>query len=170
MLRWRRAIYRRGGRCAWIRLSRCDMSSRGRLSGFALRKSLLTRTFMAASLKEMRFVKTILLMAIAVAIAVYTTDCGAMTTPDEAMQCCNSMPCSSHGQGQNQQCCETMPSAHAPFIQPASVRDQSFSPVLAAVLPAFCASQDLDSAADFPAAHCHAPPIPQAATPSPLRV
>jgi hypothetical protein len=125
---------------------------------------------MATSLKEMRFVESILLLAIAFAIAAYTIDCGAMTTPDAAMQCCSTMPCSSHGQGHSEECCTTMASTHAPFVQPASAHDLSFSPVLLAVLPAFNVSQNLNSTANAVAAHSHAPPIPQAAAPSPLRV
>ena len=118
----------------------------------------------------MRFLRPILLIAVALAIAVYAIDCGAMTTPGEAMQCCNTMPCSSHSQEHSQECCATMPSTHAPFVQPASAHDQSLSPVVVAVLPTFHVSQDLSSGAGVPASHCHAPPIPQAATPSPLRV
>jgi hypothetical protein len=134
------------------------------------RQPVLTATLDAHTLVDMRLMKPILLNVIAVAIALYAIDCGAMTTPDEAMQCCNSMPCSPHSQDHSQECCTTMPSTHAPFLQPASAHDLSFSPVLVAVLRSFSASQGTDSAADVLASHSHAPPIPQAAVPSPLRV
>jgi hypothetical protein len=131
---------------------------------------VLTSTLKAHSLMWMRLVKPILLITVALTIAAYAIDCGTMTTPDEAKQCCNSMPCSSRSQDDSQQCCTTMPSTQAPFVQPASAHNLSFSPVLVAVLTAFNPSQDLDSAAHAPAAHCHAPPIPQAATSLPLRI
>jgi hypothetical protein len=133
-------------------------------------RPVLTSMFDAHTLVQMRLVKLILLVAVALAVAVYAIDCGAMTTPDEAMQCCNSMPCSSHSQEHSQECCTTMSSTHAPFVRPASAHDLSFSAVLVAVLPVYSASQDLDSAAGVLASHSHAPPIAQAAILSPLRV
>jgi hypothetical protein len=136
----------------------------------AMRQPVLTSTFNPHSLVWMRLAKPILLVAVALAIAVYAIDCGAMTSSDEAMQCCSTMPCSSHSQEHSQECCTTMPSTHAPFLQPASAHDLSFSPVLVAVLPSFRASKGLDSVADILASHSHAPPISQAAVPSPLRV
>jgi hypothetical protein len=45
----------------------------------------------------MRFTKPILLAVVAIALATYASDRFAMSTPDEAMQCCDTMPCSSHG-------------------------------------------------------------------------
>jgi hypothetical protein len=134
------------------------------------RQPFLTPTLDAHTLVVMRLMKPILFVVIAVAIALYVIDCGAMTTPDEAMQCCNSMPCSSHSQDRSQECCTTMPSAHGPFIERASAHDPSFSPVLVAVPRSFSALQGLDSAADVLASYSHAPPIPQAAVPLPLRV
>src|SRR5713226_5380622 len=118
----------------------------------------------------MRFTKPMLLAVVAIALAVYAFDCLAMSTPEQAMQCCNSMPCSSHGHQHSQECCKTMPSMHAPFVQPASAHGPSFTPVFVAVLPGFNASQAIDSPSKVLTAHCHAPPIPQAAPPSPLRI
>jgi hypothetical protein len=118
----------------------------------------------------MRFAKTTLLALVVIAFATYAFDCSAMSTPDAAMQCCNTMPCSSHGHDHGQECCKTMPSMHAPFVQPASAHALSFSPVFVAVLPALSASQVLDSPSNVLTAQCHAPPIPQAAAPSPLRI
>jgi len=117
----------------------------------------------------MRIAKPILLAVIAIALAIYAFDCLAMSTPDAAMQCCDTMPCSSHSHEHSQECCKTMPSMHAPFVQPVSAHGLSFSPVFIAVLPGFNASQGLDSPSKVLTAHCHAPPIPQTAAPSPLR-
>src|SRR2546427_9845698 len=117
----------------------------------------------------MRFTKPMLLAVVAIALAVYAFDCLAMSTPEQAMQCCDSMPCSSHGHQHSQECCKTMPAMHAPFVQPASAHALSFSLVFVAVLPGFNASQVIDSPSRVLTAHCHAPPVPQAA-PSPLRI
>jgi len=111
-----------------------------------------------------------LLAVMAIVFATYAFDCLAMSTPDTAMQCCDAMPCASHGHEHSQQCCKTMPSMHAPFLQPASAHAQSLSSVFVAVLPRFSASQVLDSRSRVLTAHCHAPPIAPAAVPSPLRI
>jgi thiol-disulfide isomerase/thioredoxin len=63
----------------------------------------------------MNLAKPILVALLAVALAVYAFDCGAMTMPEQAMQCCNFMPCSSQGH-RGQDCCKTMPAMHAPFV------------------------------------------------------
>jgi hypothetical protein len=118
----------------------------------------------------MRFAKPILLAVMAIALATYATDCFAMSTPEQAMQCCDSMHCSSHGHEHSQECCKTMPSMHAPFVQPVSAYGLSFSVVFVAVLPGFSALQGLDFSAGILTTHCHAPPIPQIAAPSPLRI
>jgi hypothetical protein len=118
----------------------------------------------------MHFAKTILLTVLAIALATYVFDCLAMTTPEQAKQCCDTMHCSSHGHEHSQDCCQTTQSIHAPFVPPTSVSGLSFSSVFVAVLPGFNASQVLDSSTNVVAAHCHAPPIPQASTPSPLRI
>jgi len=118
----------------------------------------------------MRFTKPILLAVLAIALAAYAFDCLAMATPEQAMQCCDSMPCSSPGHQHSQECCKTMPSMYAPFLQPASAHGLSFSLVFVAVLPAFNASQGLDFSAGVLTAHCHAPPISQIAASSPLRI
>src|SRR5467141_2761714 len=118
----------------------------------------------------MHFAKPILLAVMAIAFATYAFDCLAMSTPDAAMQCCDTMHCSSHGHQHSQECCKTMPSMHAPFVQPASAHDPSFAPVFVAALPGFNASQSLDSSAGVLTAHCHAPPISQIVASSPLRI
>ena len=117
-----------------------------------------------------RFTKPMLLAVVAIALAVYAFDCLAMSTPEQAMQFCDSMPCSSHGRQHSQECCKTMPSMHAPFVQPASAHALNFSPIFVAVLAAFSASQVSDSLSNVLTAQCHAPPVPQAAALSPLRI
>ena len=109
---------------------------------------------------------------IVVALAAYGFDCQAMVTSDEAMQCCDSMPCPQfHGHNSSDDCCKTMPSLQAAvFVQPAG---HSTAVVLAlvAVLPVVSSSHGLDlSAHALLAAHSHAPPILQAVAPLPLRI
>jgi hypothetical protein len=115
----------------------------------------------------MRFAKQLLMAILAFALVAYAFDCGA-TTPEQAMQCCNSMPCSSHSH-QGQDCCKTMPAMHAPFVQPSVMRGVSFTPT-AAVLPASNESSGLDSSARIVPADPHAPPIFYSTAPQPLRI
>src|SRR6266566_4286519 len=117
----------------------------------------------------MRLANPIFLAVLAVALAAYAFDCGATTTPAQAMQCCNSMPCSSDGH-HPQDCCKTMQAMHAPFVQPSSVHSASSSPLVFAVLPAARESLALGSSNRVIAAHCHAPPICSVPAPIPLRI
>jgi len=117
----------------------------------------------------MRLVKPFYLAVFAIALAGYAFDCGAMMTPEQAMQCCDSMPCSSHGH-HGQDCCKTMPTVRAPFVEPSSVHGVSYSPLVLAVLPATGKSLALDSIDRAIAAHCHAPPILYTPAPLPLRI
>jgi len=118
----------------------------------------------------MRLAKPILLPVLAVALAAYAFDCGAATTPEQAMQCCNSMPlCSLHGH-HAEDCCKAMPSMHAPFVQPSFAHGVSYSPVIFAVLPESSESPALVSSDRVIAAHCHAPPIRYAPASLPLRI
>jgi hypothetical protein len=112
--------------------------------------------------------KPIFLALLTVALASYAFDCGAMT-PEQAMECCNSMPCSSQGH-HGQDCCKTMPAMHAPFVQPSSVVGVSYSPVVAAFLTAFNHSRGLDSSAFIAAEHSHAPPLVCSQALAPLRI
>jgi len=115
----------------------------------------------------MRFAKPIFLAVLAVALAAYAFDCAAATTPEQAIECCNSMSCSSHGHAQD--CCKTMPSMHAPFVQP-SADGVSISPLVIAVLPATGKSHAVHSSNRVVAAYGHAPPIRYAPVLLPLRV
>jgi hypothetical protein len=117
----------------------------------------------------MRSTKSIFLAVLAVALAAYAFDCGATTTPEQAMQCCGSMPCSSHGHDA-QDCCKTMQAMHAPFVQPSSVHRASYSALVFAVLPATSELLATGSSDRVIAALCHAPPIRYAPTAVPLRI
>jgi hypothetical protein len=66
------------------------------------------------------------------ALAAYVVDCSGITTPEEAMQCCQALSCSSSGH--SQECCEAMPQMRAPFTQPDSADGISFAPAAVAVL------------------------------------
>ena len=61
--------------------------------------------------------KAILVAVIALALTAFVLDCAATTTPAQAMQCCSSMPCSSHSHA-GEDCCKSMPTVHAAFVQP----------------------------------------------------
>jgi len=117
----------------------------------------------------MRLGKALLLVAIAVSLTAYAFDCAGMTTPDEAMQCCNSMACAPHGH-QGQDCCKTMPSMHAPFVQNASMHGAGFSPVAWSMTVVARQPIDQKFSAHAGQAHCHAPPFVNSPLPQPLRI
>src|SRR5207245_4940700 len=83
----------------------------------------------------MGLLRPILPALLAVALSAYGFDCSAMTMPEQAMQCCNSMHCSSHAR-HGQDCCKRMPSVRSPFVQTSSAHGMSFAPTLLAVMPA----------------------------------
>jgi hypothetical protein len=124
---------------------------------------------MGLGFSQMRIAKPILMAVLAVALAAYAFDCSAMATPEQAMQCCSSMPCASHGH-RGQDCCKTMQIAHVPFTQPASAQRISFNPATLAILPASGEAHVLDSSVGSVAAHCHAPPGTRSLNQSPLRI
>src|SRR5215472_3653328 len=80
----------------------------------------------------MRFGRGTLIVFVGAALAAYAVDCYGMTTPAEAMKCCQSMPCSPSGH--SQECCEAMLQMHAPFVKPPFARGLSFAPHVIAVL------------------------------------
>ena len=118
--------------------------------------------------------RPILIAVTALALAAYGIDCPATSTPDEAMQCCDNMPCSSPGHDssdQSQDCCKSMQAAHAPFVKQSSAQGAHFSATLCDILPAVTGPESLDFAGEtFFAVRSHAPPIPQPAVLSPLRI
>jgi hypothetical protein len=120
----------------------------------------------------MRLAKPILMAVIVVALAAYGFDCYGLSRTDEAMQCCDTMPCPPHSHDGSQDCCKTMPSLQAaPFVQPPA-HSQSVTLVFFAVAPMVSTSQGLNLSTNviLLAADSHAPPISQSAALSPLRI
>jgi hypothetical protein len=117
----------------------------------------------------MRLAKPLFLAVLGFAVAAYASDCGAMTTPEDAMQCCSSMACSSHGLD-DQDCCATMPAMHPLFVQPSAGHGISVASAVFAVLPASNESMGGDSSTGFIATHSHGPPIFHSPASRPLRI
>lgn len=116
----------------------------------------------------MRLSKAIFALALVTALAAYAIDCGAMTTPEQATQCCKSMPCSSHGH-HSQNCCKSMEAMHAPFVLSSSVRAVRV-PVVAAEFPTLTDSVVLQTMFGGISARYHSPPSVQLLSLSPLRI
>jgi hypothetical protein len=108
----------------------------------------------------MRFAKAFVMVVFAVVLETYVVDCVAMDTPEQAMQCCDTMPCS-HGHDQADDCCKSMFAMHAPFMQP-SAHTFSISLVFVAVTPVLSQAHSLEFALGVIAAHSHAPPFSHA--------
>src|SRR5215472_10384636 len=70
--------------------------------------------------------RPVLLAVLTVAFAAYGFDCLAMTTPEQSMRCCRSMPCSSHGH-HGRDCCKSMSILHPPFVLPSAKNGYQFS-------------------------------------------
>lgn len=98
-----------------------------RPSGFAL-----TRPGKVANVFCMRLRKSALVAVVALLLAAYVFDCHAMSSTEQATQCCGSMPCSPQGH-HDQECCQTMPTMRGPFVKPSAIQ-VSFAVTLA-VLP-----------------------------------
>ena len=111
-----------------------------------------------ASLSLMWLARRVLIVALTVTLTTYALDCVGMTSPEQAMQCCNSMRCPSHHH-RGQDCCKTMPATHAAFDQPRSIQHASVSPVTLglAVLPN--EPRIIEASERMIAEHSHAPPI-----------
>jgi hypothetical protein len=118
----------------------------------------------------MRFAKAIFLSVVTVAVMAYALDCGAWATPDQAKQCCNSMPCSPHGHDNGMKCCTNMPSMHDDFLQPTSAQNLSKLPMVFAVLSVISESDAAHESEGAVAANCHAPPIFGPPAVLPLRI
>src|ERR1700745_757536 len=96
---------------------------------------------------SLRPAKCVLSSALIVALAAYGLDCAGMITPEQAMQCCNTMRCHSHhGRSHhgNQDCSNPSPAIQADFGQPSSVQGIAFSAVALGVVQAFNDSQIAD--------------------------
>src|SRR5215472_4579908 len=113
--------------------------------------------------------RPVLLAVLTVAFAAYGSDCLAMATPEQAMRCCRSMPCSSHGH-HGRDCCKRMSMFHSPFVQPSVEREQISSHVVLADAAETVDAPRLDAPAFIVAAQCHAPPEPRVLAPRPIRI
>lgn len=117
----------------------------------------------------MVFGKTILSFVLAFALGAYVADCFAMAAPDEAMKCCDSMPCAPHSHDQPQDCCKAMPSTHGDFVKP-SERVSFFSTAFVTLLPIDRGALAVEPFASGIPEHSHAPPAPHSISISPLRI
>lgn len=113
--------------------------------------------------------KLLLTVILVLTIGAYVMDCAEMMTLDDAMQCCDTMPCAPQQHGDAHDCCKTMSSTHTVFVQP-SVRRASFSPVFVALVPFDRQTGALEFSFPVTSAHSHAPPISHASIFSPLRI
>lgn len=106
----------------------------------------------------MALTRAAVLAVLTVALAAYGLDCAGMTTPEQALQCCNSMQCASHGH-RGQGCCKTMPSMRAVLGQPSSLQSVSPVPVLLSTAQPSLALARPASAAWVIAERSHDPPL-----------
>jgi hypothetical protein len=105
----------------------------------------------------MRFAGRVLVVLVTVALATYVLDCAGMTTPEQAMQCCNSMRCPSHGH-HGQDCCKTVPATQVALGQPTSIQSIFFSPVALGPVQALADSPSIESSGRVIPEHSHDPP------------
>lgn len=130
----------------------------------------LTRLFRSSSnLLSMCRAKPILALLITVTLAAYASDCFAMASPEEAMDCCQHMSCSSHGNSA-QDCCQNMQSTQVLFVQSTLTHGSSIR-VIALMS---WSNGDQFSAVDLPpaqfVARSHAPPTTSLPAQAPLRI
>ena len=129
----------------------------------------LTKACTGPSLLMMSVAKTILVAVAVAALFAYALDCSASVSPEEAIQCCQSMPCSSHGHT-GEDCCKTMPGMHAPFVQPSAaskIAPRDLQLAVIATAPQIVCPESLgrhDSTTD------HSPPANKAPDLTPLRI
>jgi hypothetical protein len=122
-----------------------------------------------SSLIVMRFAGRMLIAVLSVALMGYALDCVGMTTSEQAMQCCNTMRCPSHGH-HGQDCCKSMPSVHAALGQPSSLQGVSFSLLALGIVQALDQCDSCASSSRLIAEYAHAPPFLDSPTPLPLRI
>jgi hypothetical protein len=113
--------------------------------------------------------KPLVMVALLVALAAYALDCGAMTSPEQAMQCCGSMPCAPQGHI-GQDCCKSMPSMHAPFVQLSSVHGKNHALAVVATLAASGAASPALAEIGAFSTSSHAPPLISPSAFLPLRI
>src|SRR5438128_10120184 len=117
----------------------------------------------------MSLFRPILVAVVGLALASYAFDCFAAATPEQAMQCCNSMRCSSHAH-HGQDCCKRMPNVRSPFVGASSDRGISLSLAAPAVMPARGELPVFDFSARIIPAHSHPPPLFSFSASVPLRI
>src|SRR5947209_19963123 len=106
----------------------------------------------------MRFARSITVALLTAALGLYALDCSAMITPEQAMQCCHTMRCSSSIH-HSQDCCRTMPNLRVALGQPSSVQSAPLAHAMMALLPAANLSLvQLPRASSCVVAESHAPP------------
>jgi len=107
-----------------------------------------------------RSVKWIGEVVLAIALAASGGDCLDMPTPEQAMQCCNTMRCHSHThhRHQSQHCCNDVAQMQAALGQPSSVLELSFAPVALGLVDVFRDSQMIEFSAQIIAERSHDPP------------
>jgi hypothetical protein len=118
----------------------------------------------------MSLLRPILVAVVAFALASYAADCAPMASADEAMQCCETMPCDSHSAEHSQDCCTTMASMHAPFLQAPSMHGISFSRVAISTLPVSRETTGIESSAHITANGGESSSPPDLAHFLPLRI
>jgi hypothetical protein len=109
----------------------------------------------------MRPAKWVLSSTLTAALTAYGLDCVGMVTPEQAMQCCNTMRCHTHHRRSHhgsQDCCSTTPQMHAALGQPSSTQGITFSPVAPGVVQAFSDFQIVEFSSAVIVAHSHDPP------------
>ena len=118
----------------------------------------------------MRFAKAVVVVFAVVALAAYGFDCLAMTTPEQAMRCCGSMPCAPNGHhGQN--CCKTMPSVQPTFLQASAGHIVSSSIDFGAVIATGAGeTPDGNTAIANIASVNHPPPVAYSQASPPIRI
>lgn len=128
----------------------------------------LTRVRKASSLITLRLAKWVLLATLTIALAAYGLDCLGMVTPEQEMQCCDTMQCHSHGH-HNQGCCSTTPQVHY-SLKPASIQRVPFSPVALGVVQGPSGCEIVQFPAVITSGHSHDPPSLRSIAASPLRI
>jgi len=117
----------------------------------------------------MHFARTVLVTVAAFALAAYGFDCMAMGSPEQAMQCCNSMPCVPNGH-QGQDCCKTMPSVQTAFLQSSAGHIVSLTDFGSVIITEFGGRPDASTAIANAASVSHPPPIPYSQASPPIRI
>jgi len=128
---------------------------------------LLTRVARSSRLMVMRLLRHGVVAMLMLAMAAFSIDCLA-ESPQQAMQCCHAMRCSSSSHiGKN--CCQTMPAMRATLGQPLSAHVASSTAVLGLVAETEKTST-LSSFARPAIEHTHAPPLASSPPLLPLRI